>query len=86
MLSELLLADAPTASGQNLLGRGNPMKNNGKVNNDNNGAEIKVAMPTIPMTTGKNMIDTSTIGIVDFLLCFLSDIDVTRSVKTKYNL
>jgi hypothetical protein len=50
MLSELLLADAPTASGQNLLGRGNPMKNNGKVNNDNNGAEIMQVAPKLSQT------------------------------------
>lgn len=62
------------------------MKNKGKVKSDSSGADRTVAAPMIPSTTGKNNIDRTNIGIVDFLRCFLSDTDVIRRVKTKYNL
>lgn len=83
MVSALTLAEAPTGSGQNFVGLGKAIKNNGSVNIGSNGAEMTDAAAKIPITTGKNTMDKKMMAAVEPRLCFLSVQDDSNNVTKK---
>ena len=83
-MSGQLLAEAPTGSGHDLRGRGNEMKNSGRVNSDNRGTDIAEASTIMARINGNNINDMIIVGIVDPRRCFLSVHELMSSVKKKY--
>lgn len=74
-----MLADAPTELGQNLRGRGKPIKNTGRVNKGRSGAERTTERKMTAKTTGTSTRLNAMIHKLELILVFLSVQEVTRS-------
>ena len=86
MLSLQALAEAPTAPGHDLNGRGNPIRNIGSVKRGSNGADRMVAMTITTKMIGSRRMDVTMRGMLEDRRCFSMEYDVTSMTTKQYNL